>query len=73
MKSIHEIAAEIIGKELQILDDFAKAYLAEMSYTDPRGIVGIIKYLRLNQKMTTNEKGEMGYKYWYDLRDDVDE
>jgi hypothetical protein len=60
-----EAVEQIAKKERQILNDFAKAYLASMSFNNTSQIAWFIQHLQLNQEVT-----DMGMKYWFTLRED---
>ena len=71
-KALEKAVSEIRHQELKILDDFAKAYLAGMSYTSSKDIAWMIRHLQLNQQ-EVREETKFGNKYWYSLRDDFHE
>lgn len=66
---LQKAVSEIRNQELKILDDFAKAYLAGLSYSSSKDIAWLIQHLQLNQQQTDQP---FGFKYWYSLKEDLD-
>jgi hypothetical protein len=65
---ISKVASELRGKEIQILDDFCKAYYAAESHMTGRDLMGIIGRVSLNIQ-TFFKDGQMGTKYWFSPKD----
>lgn len=63
-KKIEQVTAELRGKEIQILDDFCKAYYAAESHMTGRDLIGIIGKISLNIQ-TFIKDGQMGTRYWF--------
>lgn len=66
---LEKAVAQIRGQELKILEDFAKAYLASMSFLCAKDIAWMIEHLQLNQQKV-DDPNHFGYKYWYSFRED---
>lgn len=68
MKSIEEICSEILGKEMQIIDDFVKTYLACQSIQG-KDLIHIIENLQLNKKVTSLSDPFGNWTFWISLKD----
>jgi hypothetical protein len=62
------IVQEIITNRQKILEDFARAYLASLSFTEEVGLSHLIQHIELHEKETRNKKGEFGFKYWFEIK-----
>jgi len=60
---------EITGQEREILDQFAKAFIAAKSIQTETDVAWLVTHLQLN-KQYTNENGLGGWRYWFSFHGD---
>ncbi len=60
---------EIAGKEAEIIDQFAKAFVAAKSITTESDVAWLITHLQLNRQDNLLD-GSPGYRYWFSFREE---
>jgi hypothetical protein len=68
---ISEIASEMRGNELKIVDDFCKAYHAALSHMTGKEFIQIIDEITLNVQQFFKD-GQMGTRYWFSPKEKND-
>lgn len=61
---LEKAVREIAGKEREIIDQFAKTFVAAKSLQTETDLVWLITHLQLNRQ-DTFEDGKAGYRLWF--------
>lgn len=69
-EGLANLAKEIRGNELKILDDFCKAYIAAESLITGKDLLTILSELSLNQQRVFKD-GQIFTRYWFSERHSI--